>query len=163
MLKCYTVAFWCYFPAYNGRMLFVMMIVFPSHSIVNPIVYAFMSKNFRQSFKFAICACVKGKAFVRAYRFSMSLTHSTRASTLSNGRSRHEAAHCRYVSAADRLSVITRFTYFLLPSDMLDIAACTLLATRLFTDRTNIIFLSPPILQAFQVVFSSRMFPFCFI
>ncbi|BFZ16623.1 hypothetical protein BsWGS_19662 [Bradybaena similaris] len=70
------------------------------NSCVNPIVYAFMSKNFRQSFKFAICACVKGKAFVRAYRFSMSLTHSTRASTLSNGRSRHEAAHCRDKSSS---------------------------------------------------------------
>ncbi|KAK0068688.1 pyroglutamylated RFamide peptide receptor [Biomphalaria pfeifferi] len=54
------------------------------NSCVNPIVYAFMSKNFRQSFKFAICACLKGKAFVRAYRFSMSIG-STRTSVVSNG------------------------------------------------------------------------------
>ncbi|XP_059145754.1 pyroglutamylated RF-amide peptide receptor-like [Physella acuta] len=54
------------------------------NSCINPIVYAFMSKNFRQSFKFAICACLKGKAFVRAYRFSVSIA-STRTSTISNG------------------------------------------------------------------------------
>ncbi|CAG5131793.1 unnamed protein product, partial [Candidula unifasciata] len=90
------------------------------NSCVNPIVYAFMSKNFRQSFKFAICACVKGKAFVRAYRFSMSITNSTRASTLSNGRGRHEAAQYRYVSLPDGLSVIACFTYFLFLSDTLD-------------------------------------------
>ncbi|CAL1530145.1 unnamed protein product, partial [Lymnaea stagnalis] len=57
------------------------------NSCVNPIVYAFMSKNFRQSFKLAICACLKGKPFVRAYRFSTSIS-STRMSVISNGRLR---------------------------------------------------------------------------
>ncbi|XP_048256456.1 allatostatin-A receptor-like [Haliotis rufescens] len=56
------------------------------NSCVNPVVYAFMSKNFRQTFKYALCACVKGKAFVRAYRFSRSF-NSTRTSVMqSNGR-----------------------------------------------------------------------------
>ncbi|KAH9489295.1 hypothetical protein Btru_057032 [Bulinus truncatus] len=64
------------------RMTFNLLSYF--NSCINPIVYAFMSKNFRQSFKFAICACLKGKAFVRAYRFSMSIG-STRTSAVSNG------------------------------------------------------------------------------
>lgn len=56
------------------------------NSCVNPIVYAFFSRNFRQSFKMAMCACLKGKAFVRAYRFSVSAA-STRSSAIhSNGR-----------------------------------------------------------------------------
>lgn len=57
------------------------------NSCLNPVVYAFFSRNFRQSFKMAICACVKGKAFVRAYRYSVSAA-SSRASHYvhSNGR-----------------------------------------------------------------------------
>ncbi|XP_070194636.1 QRFP-like peptide receptor [Littorina saxatilis] len=56
------------------------------NSCINPLVYAFFSRNFRQSFKMAICACVKGKAFVRAYRYSISMA-STRTSVVhSNGR-----------------------------------------------------------------------------
>ena len=37
------------------RMAFALMSYF--NSCVNPIVYAFMSKNFRQSFKHALCPC----------------------------------------------------------------------------------------------------------
>ncbi|KAK7495896.1 hypothetical protein BaRGS_00012886, partial [Batillaria attramentaria] len=56
------------------------------NSCVNPIVYAFFSRNFRQSFRIAICACLKGKAFVRAYRYSISAA-STRTSAIHfNGR-----------------------------------------------------------------------------
>lgn len=66
------------------RQAFYLMSYF--NSCLNPIVYAFFSRNFRQSFKMAICACVRGKAFVRAYRYSVSA--STRASHYhhSNGR-----------------------------------------------------------------------------
>ncbi|KAL8618630.1 hypothetical protein ACOMHN_015740 [Nucella lapillus] len=52
------------------------------NSCLNPVVYAFFSHNFRQSFKLAICACLRGKAFVRAYRYSLSATtNSTRHSS----------------------------------------------------------------------------------
>jgi hypothetical protein len=59
------------------RQAFFLMSYF--NSCINPIVYAFFSRNFRQSFKMAICACIKGKAFVRAYRYSVSAA-SSRAS-----------------------------------------------------------------------------------
>ncbi|XP_005094658.2 QRFP-like peptide receptor [Aplysia californica] len=70
-----------------------------SGSCVNPIVYAFLSKNFRQSFKVAVCACVKGKAFVRAYRFSMSIA-STRTSAVASGRSQQSAVIRREKSSS---------------------------------------------------------------
>lgn len=56
------------------------------NSCVNPIVYAFLSRNFRQSFKMAICACVKGRAFVRAYRFSISAASTRTSAVHTNGR-----------------------------------------------------------------------------
>ena len=56
------------------------------NSCLNPIVYAFFSRNFRQSFKMAICACVKGKAFVRAYRYSLSAASTRRFSTTASTR-----------------------------------------------------------------------------
>ncbi|KAK2156609.1 hypothetical protein LSH36_209g05011 [Paralvinella palmiformis] len=34
-----------------------------SNSCVNPIVYAFMSKTFRESFKVALCSCLRGDAY----------------------------------------------------------------------------------------------------
>ncbi|XP_050402816.1 allatostatin-A receptor [Patella vulgata] len=58
------------------------------NSCVNPIVYAFLSKNFRQSFIFAICACIKGRAFVRAYTFSRSVVTRTSTIHTQNGRSK---------------------------------------------------------------------------
>ena len=56
------------------------------NSCLNPIVYAFFSRNFRQSFKMAICACVKGKAFVRAYRYSISAASTRTSAVHYNGR-----------------------------------------------------------------------------
>ncbi|GFR66151.1 orexin receptor type 2 [Elysia marginata] len=50
------------------------------NSCVNPIVYAFMSKNFRQSFRYALLGCVKGHGFVRAYTASRSIV-----STMTSG------------------------------------------------------------------------------
>lgn len=40
------------------------------NSCVNPIVYGFMSKNFRETFKHALCSCVRGWSFVRRKQFS---------------------------------------------------------------------------------------------
>ncbi|KAL8578159.1 hypothetical protein ACOMHN_051714 [Nucella lapillus] len=66
------------------RQAFFLMSYF--NSCLNPIVYAFFSRNFRQSFKMAICACVKGKAFVRAYRYSISVASTRRSIAVVNGR-----------------------------------------------------------------------------
>ncbi|XP_041360093.1 QRFP-like peptide receptor [Gigantopelta aegis] len=71
-------------PLHHGWLRYMRLAFFLlsyMNSCVNPIVYAFMSKNFRQTFKFAVCACIKGKAFVRMYRFSRSF-NSTRTSVL---------------------------------------------------------------------------------
>ncbi|XP_076441488.1 allatostatin-A receptor-like [Babylonia areolata] len=65
------------------RQAFFLMSYF--NSCLNPIVYAFFSRNFRQSFKMAICACVKGKAFVRAYRYSISVASTRRSIAHVNG------------------------------------------------------------------------------
>ena len=40
-----------------------------ANSCVNPVVYGFMSRNFRQTFKTALCGCVKGKQYVRKLTF----------------------------------------------------------------------------------------------
>lgn len=57
------------------------------NSCVNPIVYAFLSKNFRESFKYAICVCIRGNAFLRSHRHSM----FTRSTAMSG--SRTNASH----------------------------------------------------------------------
>ncbi|WAR23819.1 CCKAR-like protein [Mya arenaria] len=40
-----------------------------ANSCVNPIVYGFMSRNFRQTFKRALCSCLKGRQYVRKMTF----------------------------------------------------------------------------------------------
>jgi hypothetical protein len=40
-----------------------------ANSCVNPIVYAFMSRNFRESFVNSLCACVKGESYRRRHQF----------------------------------------------------------------------------------------------
>ena len=39
------------------------------NSCVNPIVYGFMSRNFRQTFKKALCSCLRGRQYVRKLTF----------------------------------------------------------------------------------------------
>lgn len=53
-----------------------------ANSCVNPIVYGFMSKNFRQSFKKALATCYKGK---RKSRFAILDTTRTSILKSSNG------------------------------------------------------------------------------
>ena len=40
-----------------------------ANSCVNPFVYGFMSRNFRQTFKRALCSCVRGRQYVRKLTF----------------------------------------------------------------------------------------------
>ena len=64
------------------RQAFALMSYF--NSCVNPVVYAFMSKNFRATFKYALCSCVKGREYGRQYRYSKqaaSKTFTTSATT----------------------------------------------------------------------------------
>ena len=39
------------------------------NSCVNPVVYGFMSKNFRQTFKRALCRCFRGRQYIRQLTF----------------------------------------------------------------------------------------------
>lgn len=56
-----------------------------ANSCVNPFVYAFMSKNFRDGFKQSILTCIKGQAYLRrSHTIARSVTSTTRAS-MSNG------------------------------------------------------------------------------
>lgn len=60
------------------------------NSCVNPIVYGFMSKNFRQSFKQTICACCEKRKYSRRYTIErqtttyMSTTMSRMDSTMTS-------------------------------------------------------------------------------
>ena len=40
-----------------------------ANSCVNPIVYGFMSRNFRQTFKRALCSCLRGRQYIRKMTF----------------------------------------------------------------------------------------------
>jgi hypothetical protein len=55
------------------------------NSCVNPVVYAFMSKNFRESFKYALCSCIHGKNYARRHRFGTQASFQTRTTSLSRG------------------------------------------------------------------------------
>lgn len=57
------------------------------NSCVNPVVYAFMSKNFREMFKLAICSCVRGSKYVRNYKYNRAVSFDTRTSAFSQTRS----------------------------------------------------------------------------
>ena len=65
-----------------------------ANSCVNPIVYAFMSRNFRESFIHSLCSCVKGDSYRRNRQFlrqvsgaesrMTSVTYNCRNSALPN-------------------------------------------------------------------------------
>ena len=57
------------------RQAFALMSYF--NSCVNPVVYAFMSKNFRATFKYALCSCIKGKNYGRRYAYSRQAASTT--------------------------------------------------------------------------------------
>lgn len=51
-----------------------------ANSCVNPIVYGFMSKNFRRTFKMALCRCLHGSQYVREWTFRRQNSTPSRAS-----------------------------------------------------------------------------------
>ena len=55
------------------------------NSCVNPIVYAFMSRNFRESFKQTICVCASGDRH-KNRRSARQTSFTTRTSTVSMSR-----------------------------------------------------------------------------
>ena len=69
-------------------MRMVFNILAYANSCINPFVYAFMSKNFRDGFKQSVCACVGGTAYYsqNAQMSARSMTSSTRMSTTNGDR-----------------------------------------------------------------------------
>ena len=59
------------------RQAFVLLSYF--NSCLNPMVYAFMSRHFRQTFKSALCLCVN-KEVTRQTRYERHLSFTTRSS-----------------------------------------------------------------------------------
>lgn len=66
------------------RQAFVLMSYF--NSCVNPIVYAFMSKNFRESFKHAIFSCLHGRTFNINQKKNRQVSFQTRTSSITFSR-----------------------------------------------------------------------------
>ena len=52
------------------------------NSCINPIVYAFMSKNFRESFKNTLCTCFNDYECNRTARFGRQLSFQTRTTSV---------------------------------------------------------------------------------
>lgn len=90
------------------RMTFHLMSY--ANSCLNPFVYAFMSKNFREGFIHAICACVKGSSYIRKQISARSVTSTTRASQSNIG----EKVNCHRTDSRSDSMAIRR------PSDMED-------------------------------------------
>ena len=75
----------------HARQAFAVMAY--ANSCVNPVVYAFMSKNFRDSFRHAIFACCPRRAHflgARPVRQVSFQTHSTMMTTTRGPSCRHE-------------------------------------------------------------------------
>ncbi|KAL4235611.1 hypothetical protein ACF0H5_004007 [Mactra antiquata] len=68
------------------RMIFHLMSY--ANSCVNPFVYAFMSKNFRDGFKQSVLACIKGQSYLRRSQTSARCMTSTTRGSSTNGDTR---------------------------------------------------------------------------
>ena len=67
------------------RQTFALLSYF--NSCVNPFVYAFMSRNFRKSFKYAMCSCFPKKGYRGVGRNGRQASFQTGTSSLSHGQS----------------------------------------------------------------------------
>jgi hypocretin (orexin) receptor 2 len=54
------------------------------NSCINPIVYGFMSRNFRDIFRRAVCGCLRGKQYVRRMTFKSQRSPSRTSGCPSN-------------------------------------------------------------------------------
>ncbi|XP_050403601.1 allatostatin-A receptor [Patella vulgata] len=61
-----------------------------ANSCVNPIIYGFMSKKFRQTFYHSLCTCIRGKEYVRRKYFMRQNSMQTRSTMYAYGRSHTE-------------------------------------------------------------------------
>ncbi len=98
-----------YGPLKPMRQAFACMSYF--NSCVNPIVYAFMSRNFRQSFKFTLCACVKGEKYRQRQRYGAQVTsHPTITSSVNFSRTEAIQMDCepRYHGGVEEELMLVR-------------------------------------------------------
>ncbi len=82
------------------RMAFALMAY--ANSCVNPIVYAFMSRNFRESFKYALCVCVHGKNYIRQYRYNRQMSTRDTSVTMTHTMKTDFESESRLVGGSDR-------------------------------------------------------------
>jgi hypothetical protein len=73
-----------YGPLKPLRQTFAIMAY--TNSSVNPIVYAFMSKSFRESFRIALCSCCNGNIYRNEERRRQLLAMQTNSISFSAGR-----------------------------------------------------------------------------
>jgi hypothetical protein len=67
------------------RQTFYLLAYF--NSCVNPVVYGFMSRHFRQTFLHTVCMCLKGRQYARAMMLQRQGSCATRTSHLAGGAS----------------------------------------------------------------------------
>lgn len=64
-----------------------------ANSCVNPIVYAFMSRNFRDSFVHTLCSCIKGETYRRRHQFMRQISGTRDTQMTSMGYSMKSLKH----------------------------------------------------------------------
>ena len=74
-----------------------------ANSCVNPIVYGFMSRNFRKTFIRSLCGCLRGKQYVRKLTFKTQKTQNCTVKEKWNSSTGEQ--HCELVSATDMLEM----------------------------------------------------------
>lgn len=93
------------------RQAFLLMSYF--NSCVNPMVYAFMSRNFRETFRYALCMCIN-KDMARRDRYkrqSVSTKSSVYVSAARNSTAARDMLHEQYEDDIDLGCGITAATF----------------------------------------------------
>ena len=87
------------------RQAFALMSYF--NSCVNPCVYAFMSRNFRQTFQYAICSCIKGRDYTRNYRYQRQAVSSSGSTNMSSFSTTSDSQSNRLRTSQSKSSNVT--------------------------------------------------------